>query len=92
MASSFLLASGPPKRPVSLSLVPMHSGMQLYLGKELQQKDEEAVIESTATRWSQPDLVERVRKTVDPSEGRADLTDLHSQLQVRQKELVFSPE
>lgn len=66
MASSFLLASGPPGLPVSLSLVPMHPGMQLYLGKELQQKDEEAVIESTATRWSQPDLVERGRKRADP--------------------------
>ena len=40
--------------------------MQLSLGKELQQKDEEAVIESTATRWSQPDLVERGRKRADP--------------------------
>ena len=66
MVFSFLLASGPPKRPVSLSLVPTHPGMQLYLGKELQQMDEEAIIESTATRWSQPDLVERVRKTADP--------------------------
>lgn len=33
--------------------------MQLYLAEELQQKDEEAIIESTAIWWSQPDLSER---------------------------------
>ena len=33
--------------------------MQLYLGEQLQQKDEEAVVESTATGGSQPDLSER---------------------------------
>lgn len=39
--------------------------MQLYLGEQLQQKHEEAIIESTATRWSQPDLSERGGKRAD---------------------------
>lgn len=32
--------------------------MLLYLCDELQEKDEEAIVESTATRWRQPDLAE----------------------------------
>lgn len=40
--------------------------MHPYLGNEVQQEDEEAVIESTATGWGQPDLLERGRKNAGP--------------------------
>lgn len=43
--------------------------MQLYLAEELQQKDEEAIIESTAIWWSQPDLSEREEECRPLREG-----------------------
>lgn len=39
----------------------------LHLGEEVKQEDEEAIIESTASWWGQPDLLERGRKNAGPT-------------------------
>lgn len=75
----------------SFSLPPLQlTSDHLYLGEELQQQDEEAIIESRTTWWSQPHLPERGRKNADARERGGGPTNPRPQLLVRQKELVLS--
>lgn len=60
-------ASGSEICPVPLSASPQLTA-HLYLGKELKQKNEEAIVEATAAWWSQPDLLERGKRNIDIQE------------------------
>lgn len=68
-------ASGSEICPAPLSTSPQLTA-HLYLGKELKQENEEAVVEATAARWSQPDLLERGKRNTVKREEVAPQTRL----------------
>lgn len=72
-------ASGSEICPAPLSASPQLTA-HLYLGKELKEENEEAVVEATAARWSQPDLLERGKRNIVKREEVAPQTRLPAPL------------